>query len=127
VAETRSGGLFSSLRNLAGTVITIVQTRLEILSGELEEEKIRFLQLVVLVAAALVCTALGIVLLTFLIVILFWDTYRLLTLGLLTVFFLTAGGILAFIVRNKIRMAPKMFLASVLELTKDREHLTSHE
>jgi uncharacterized membrane protein YqjE len=81
----------------------------------------------VLGAISLFCVMLGVILLTFFIVLIFWDTYRLFALGSLTVFFLATGIILAVIVRNKIKLAPKLFAASMLELTKDRDHLTSHE
>lgn len=127
MSEARSSSLFGSLRNLATTVVAIAQTRLEILSTEIEEEKLRFLQLLMLGAISLFCFGMGVILLTFFIVFFFWETHPLLALGSFTAIFLIAGIIIALVVRNKMRVTPKIFSTSVTELLKDREHLTTDE
>jgi uncharacterized membrane protein YqjE len=128
MAETTSGGskgLLDSLSALAGTLVTIVHTRLELLSSDLEEERAHLLTLLVLALAALFFIGFGILLATLLLVVAFWDTHRLPLLGLLTGLFLTAGIAAWRIALHKVRAKPRMFAASMSELIKDRQQLAS--
>lgn len=94
MTEKTSGsraGLLHSLKNLATTLIAVVHTRLDLLSTELEEEREYFLAQLVLILMALFLLGVGVVLTTILLVTAFWDTHRLLVLGLFSGFFLGAG------------------------------------
>jgi uncharacterized membrane protein YqjE len=55
----RSEGLLDSLRNLAGTFLAIVQTRIEIFASEIDEERARLARIAVLAAVAALCIALA--------------------------------------------------------------------
>ena len=77
----RSEGLLDSLRNLARTFIAIVQTRIEIFASEIDEERTRLARIAVLAAVAALCIALSVILLVFFLVVLFWDTNRLVAIG----------------------------------------------
>ena len=77
MSERTSGGskgLLESLTILAGTLVAIAHTRLDLLSVDLEEERAHLLSLLVLTLAALFCLGIGVVLVTILIVVAFWDT-----------------------------------------------------
>ena len=128
MAEEISGGskgLLDSLGTFAATLAAIVQTRLELLSVDMEEDRAHYLSLLMLVLAALFCLGVGAVLATILIVVVFWDTQRILVLGLLAGLFLT-GGIAAWLfAMHKIKTRPRIFAASLLELFKDRQQLVS--
>ncbi|MDO8988907.1 MAG: phage holin family protein [Sideroxyarcus sp.] len=117
-------GLLESLKRLAGTSLAIVQTRLELLSNELEEERLRIRQLLFYGSVALFLFGMATLLLTVFIVVLFWDSYRLQVLGGLTVLFFFAG-LLAWnaLLRAK-RERPRLFSASLAELADDIERLT---
>jgi uncharacterized membrane protein YqjE len=67
----------------------------------------------------------GVLLLALLIVAAFWETHRLLALGSVAGFFLAAAAGLAGVARHKARTAPRLFEASLTELSRDRQHLTS--
>ncbi|MBZ0091475.1 MAG: phage holin family protein [Burkholderiales bacterium] len=121
--ENQGHGLMQSLGTLASTVLGIVQTRLEILVTEIEEERIRLEQLLLIGALALISLGLGVLLLTVFIVVAFWD-HRLLMLGILTVLFFSVGIVSALAFRNRSRQASPLFSASVAELAKDRELLS---
>lgn len=121
----KSEGLLQSLRNLAATATAMVRTRLELLGLELQEERVRLTRLALLGLMALFFAALGIVMLTFFIVVLFWDSHRLLTVGVLTLLYLGLGAGLALLARKEVQNRPKLFAASVAELAKDREQLLS--
>jgi uncharacterized membrane protein YqjE len=118
-----SPGVLDSLRNLAATAVGIAQTRIQLLANELEEQRIRALQLVVLGAMAMFFGAMAVLLLTTLLVVAFWEQHRLWTLGVLTVLY-AAGcfGVLAML-KSRAAHRPRMFSASLAELRRDEEAL----
>jgi uncharacterized membrane protein YqjE len=122
---SESRGLFDSLKGLAASLVGIVQTRLDLLSIELEENRERLLSLLVLMLVALFCLGVGVVLAAILIVVVFWDSNRLLVLGLLAGIFLAGGATAWGLVLYKIKTKPRLFAATLNELAKDRHHLVS--
>jgi len=123
----RSGGLLDSVKVLAGTLLAIGQTRLELLSNDLEEERAWLTSMLIWTLIALFCAALAVVLAALLIVVIFWDSYRLLALSLLIVFFVL-GAVFAWrTLCNMTRSKPRLFSASLGELSKDREQLATPE
>lgn len=118
-------GLLHSLKNLTVTLIAIIHTRLELLSTDLEEGRERFISLLAIAFVSLFSLCFGAVLLTILIVVVFWDTHRLLVLGSLTGLFLITGAILGLIVIGKLKSMPRMFEASLAELIKDHQEIDS--
>lgn len=123
--QSQRAGLFGSVKTLAATLVAIGHTRLELLSTEIEEERVRLSSLLFWTLAALFCAALGIVLLALLVVVVFWDTHRLLALGALALLFLLGAAVAGRIALVKARAKPRLFASSLAELSKDREQLTS--
>lgn len=123
-----SSGLLGSVKRLLSTLTSIVSTRLELLANELQEERLRLTQMLVMGLFALFCLGMGLLLLTVFVTVLFWDDHRLLVLGALcTLFFALGAGLLLWL-RSKARARPKLFSASLAELCADREALdASHE
>jgi uncharacterized membrane protein YqjE len=124
-SRTGMGGLFESLRTLAGSVVGIVHTRLELLSTDIAEERAHLTSLLVMGLVSLFFLGVGVVLLAILIVVAFWESHRLAALGGLTGLFLIAGAGLAWLAVHKARTRPRLFEASLAELSKDRQHLSS--
>ena len=118
-----SGGLFESLKTLTATLVAVGHTRLELLSTELEEERERLGAMLISTLVALFCFGLGAVLTALLLVVAFWETHRLLVVGLLAALFLAAGAAAWSFALNKARIKPRLFHASLSELAKDRERL----
>ncbi len=117
------GGLFASLKTLAATVLSIGHTRLELLSVELEEERLRLTSMLLWALFALFCAGLGIVLLAMLFVVALWDSNRLLALAIPALLFLLGATLSWRVVRAKAAAKPGLFSASLAELSKDREQL----
>ena len=117
------GGLLHSIRHLAGNLLGAAQTRLDILATELEEERVRLEQMLLIALAAAFCLAMGAVLCVALIVLYYWDTHRLAAVGILAVAFLSAGVALGLILRDKVKTRPKAFAVTRGELAKDRAML----
>ena len=121
---SQSTGLVVSLKRLAGTLLAIIQTRLELLSVELEEERLRVQQMLLYASVALLCFGLAIMLLTVFIVVLFWDSYRLQVVGGLSALFFVAGFVIWNALRRLAREKPKPFSGSLAELAADIDRLT---
>ena len=117
------GGLLQSIKHLAQTLLGAGQTRLEILATEIEEERVRLEQLLLVALAAAFCLVMGVVLAIALVVVYFWDTHRLLAVAMLAAAFLAAGVVLGLIARNKVKTRPKPFAITRGELAKDRAML----
>jgi uncharacterized membrane protein YqjE len=115
--------LLDSLKRLARTAVELLQRRLELLSRDVEDAKVRFLSILLLGAVALLCLALGLVTGTLWLVVAFWDTHRMLVLGSLTGAFL-GGGLLALAALGwRARRGPRLFDGTLAELEKDRDAL----
>jgi len=115
--------LLESLRNLAGSVVAMAQTRLELASVELAEERTRLIKVALLACFGLVFFGLALVTLTVLIAIVFWDTYRWQALGALVAIDILACAICLLAARRTLRTAPQLFEATLAEIDKDREVL----
>lgn len=116
--------LLSSIKGLASTGASIAQTRLELLSIDVQIARTKFISLLVMIVSALFFLFIGLVMLALLIVIYSWEADRMLALGLLTASFLSIGLIFAFLISQSLRNMPKLFEASIAELGKDREALS---
>jgi uncharacterized membrane protein YqjE len=122
-------GLLDSLKTLTATVMAIAYNRLHLLSADIEIARERIFSLFITVIVALFFLCFGVLLLSLFIVVIFWDTHRLLALGTVTGLFIGVGSILLIRAMSAIKKMPATFEASLAELAKDHEQLTapSHE
>ena len=112
-----------SLRRLADTLLAIFQTRLELLSNEIEEERLRVAQMLLYGGVALLFFGLAFIMLTVFFVVLFWDSNRLLVLGGFTALYFVAGLLVWNELRRMAREKSRLFSASLAELADDRDRL----
>lgn len=112
-----------SLKRMTGTLLLIFQTRLELLSNEVEEERLRVGQMLLYGSIALFFFGLSIVLITVFFVVLLWDNYRLLALASFTGLYFVAGLIVWNAIRRVTMEKSKLFSASLAELADDRDQL----
>ena len=118
-------GVIASLRRLTRNAVGIIQTRLELLANELEEERVRTLQIIVLGAIGLFCAAVGVLLVSAWVVVALWEQYRLATLAVLALVYFVAAGIALGMLRVKAGERPKIFSTSLAELKRDQDLLDS--
>ena len=121
----RSRGLLVSLRELARTVVAMIHTRTELFALELARERARLTRVLLFTIVALVFLALGVVTATIFVIVLLWDSQRLLVIGLLTLVYLGIGAALSLAARREITASASPFSASLGELKKDRDKLFS--
>jgi uncharacterized membrane protein YqjE len=118
-------GMFASITKLLATAIGIAQTRLELLTTELQEEVHRVAEIMVYAAVALLSAGVGLFLLALLVIFVFWDTHRIAaSIAVTSTFFVIAVGA-ALVLRAKVRAKPAMLDATIAELKKDRAQLMS--
>lgn len=119
-------GLFASVRDFVATALAIAQTRLELVTTEIEEELHRIAEILIWTFVVIFFAGLSVLMLAIVIVVAFWDDHRMLAAGLTTgVFFgITAIGLL--VVRSKARSRPKLLAATIEEFKHDRDALGGH-
>jgi uncharacterized membrane protein YqjE len=79
-AAPGSQGLFESLKTLSMGLIGILQTRIELLSADVAEEREQLTTYLMSMLAAMFCIGVGVVLLAIFFVVVFWETHRLMAL-----------------------------------------------
>lgn len=116
-------GLLKSLSALSATLVAMLYTRLDLLSVDFEEERVHLTIQLILVLTTLFFIGIGVVLLALLLVVVYWETHRVLVLSSLAGSFLFAGLVAARFALYKVRTKPKLFAASLSELHKDKQLL----
>ncbi len=106
-------------QSLVASFIAVLQTRIELLSTEIEEKWLRIFALVMIGLVALFCAGMAVILLVALIVAAFWDSYRLLAIGFLAGIFFIASLVLSRSLLRRYQAKPRLFSVSLDELRKD--------
>ncbi|PAU64055.1 hypothetical protein BZL41_10580 [Pseudomonas sp. PIC25] len=112
-----------SLKKLAGAFVGLLQSHLELLGIEFQEEKARTFQLFVFSGLSLIFGLMVMLGLSAAVIIAFWDSYRLTATLLLCAFY---GIALLFCISKAVHLARKgesPFQATVEELARNREQL----
>src|SRR4030042_4887866 len=110
---SRRGGLFDSVKVLAGSLLAIAHTRVERFSTEIEEQRAWLGSMLVWTLVAVFCTGVGVVLATLFVVFALWDTHRLLALGIPAILFLLGAALAWLVVIGKARAKPRLFAANL--------------
>jgi len=107
------------------TLLEILQTRVEIVATEFEEERVRLRELVVFGFLTLFFVSVGLTLLTLFVVMLYWDTHRLVVLGGIAMLYLGLGGLAGIVLSRRLKSRSRLFATTVSELVKDQDQLSS--
>ncbi|MBS1227142.1 MAG: hypothetical protein H6R17_419 [Proteobacteria bacterium] len=117
-----NSGLFAALKDIAATLLAGGKTRLELLGNEIEEEKLRAMQLILVAQGMVFCFGVGTLLAVALLTALFWDS-RLLVLAASAALFLVFGGVFYALFKRATHRPQHMFAASIAELQEDLHQL----
>ena len=120
-----SDGVLGSLRRLLDTGLSIGRNRLELLAVELQEEKLRLVQIFILVSAVVAFALMSLTMLSLTLVVLFWESSRLAVLGGLSLFYLLATGAAWRFLSRRLGRQSAPFSGSIAEMKKDKEWLDS--
>ncbi|HTN72157.1 MAG TPA: phage holin family protein [Methylomirabilota bacterium] len=116
---------FEALKAAFVALASAARTRLNLFVVELEEERERLKQTLLLGLLAVVGFNLGFILLNIFLVVLFLDKGWLVALGFLTLFYLASGGIAVLLLRKNFLARRGLFSATLAELEKDCDRLRS--
>lgn len=119
-ATLRPPSVLSSLRSLGDGLLASVQDRLELISIELQEEKLRLIQTFIWICAAVFSGLMAIVFASLTLVYLFWESARLAVLGGLTLFYASALVVVVVAFRRYLARQPRPFAATLEEINEDR-------
>lgn len=123
-----TGGLFGSLKRLLATLLGIVSSRVELLSNEWEEERLRFTQALLFALFALFCLCMGILFFSIFLVLYFWEDHPLIVVSLLSLSFFAFALIFFRLLLGKLNQKSGPFADTLSELKKDLSSLRgSHE
>jgi uncharacterized membrane protein YqjE len=116
-------GLLASLRGFATTAVGLVRTRLELFRVEAREEVGRIAGMLLWGIAAVLLGVVGLAFLAVLITVAFWESNRLLALGVFSAVFLAAAGMAINVTLRLARQGSQLFSASLAELRRDEAAL----
>ena len=123
-ADNRSPkGFFHPVRSLLAALSAGIHTRLELFVTELEEERERLKQTLILTLLLFLGFSLGTILLTIFAVAIFWEQGWVYAVGVLAVVYLGVGVAAGLMLRKKILLRPGLFPSTLNELAKDRDRL----
>jgi uncharacterized membrane protein YqjE len=117
-----SGSVWDSFHHKATSLLEMAQTRLELLSNEVEVARITITRQLILALALLFCVSMGLVLSTIGLVILFWEQ-RLLVAGIAAALAWGGAAYIYLRMRSTARHAAPLFNASMAELQEDLRQL----
>ncbi len=116
-----AGGFFSSIRRLLDSVLATLQNRFELFALEIQEEKYRLVELLILVGVALFLGAVGLALLIGVGIFLAPENWRLGIAAALGGLCLLGVVIIAFRLKKRLKEPP--FEDSIRQLRKDWQSL----
>lgn len=123
MADDAQPRLAGGLRGFLATGLAAVQTRLELFTVEVQEEERRLSALLFNLVLAALFIGFGLIALVLLITLAFWDTHRLLALGIGAAVLLGAGLFTATSAARLARQGSRLFASSLAELARDRDEL----
>lgn len=119
--------LRESLRRLADTALTLLQTRLELIQVELQQGSLAVFDALVMAVAALMLLLFGVGCALSLVWVLCPPAWQPWVLGAATLALLAAGALLLRRSRARLAGLGQVFGGSVSELAADREAVARHE
>lgn len=117
--------LLGSLAKVLANLVGIAQTRLEILSTELQHEVTQAAQMLLWAFVAVFAAGTGLFLGGLVLIFAFWESHRLLAAVLVMGFFFVLALVSVLMLRAKVKARGRLFEATIAEFAKDREHLGS--
>jgi len=114
----------ASAKRFARLLLAVLSNRAELLLVEVQEERHRLLEILLLMAVLVVVGTVALTVVTFTLVILLWEQ-RVWTLVILSLLYLGAGTAVFLQLRRRLRNW-EAFSATLDEFEKDREWLKDH-
>lgn len=114
-----------AVRDLAGTLIRMGGTRLRLAVVEIQEERSRVFSMVMTAFIALLLAAFGIGMLLMLVIVFFWDTYRVEAIAI-SAGVLLLGAIVLGLRARALARKPTLLRSTLQRLTEDTDAINAH-
>lgn len=121
-SKSNEEGLLGHLRKFALQLVSLLETRAELVAVEFHEEKIRLVKILIWSSFTLFLAAIGLVMLTMTILFSVWDNeeYRIIALSIFTLLYLS-GSVFGFIMMKKLLLEGELpFAETINQLKKDK-------
>lgn len=115
--------MLGSVRELARNLLSFAETRARLAATEFEEQVVRLTEILIWIVAAAFCLGVALVFAAILVVLLMWDSNRLLAAGLVAALFLGASAIATLVALARLRERPRFLAATLAELKQDGERI----
>lgn len=115
--------MFGSLRRLRDSFFALAQSRVELAALELQEEKLRLLDVLLRAAGFMALSILALLSATALLVVLFWEHHPVLIIALITAAYALGAVLLWLDLKKRLDSAPPPFADTLAEFKKDAETL----
>ena len=113
------GGLLSTLRCMLKTLRDVAENRVELFLVEWQEERLRMLDALWLLMLGTVCALMALLMATLIVVVIFWDTHRMLVLTLFLLAY-TGVAVTAFGLLYSRLKRGRAFAATLEQIKKDQ-------
>jgi uncharacterized membrane protein YqjE len=113
------GGLLATVTRMLKTLRDIVENRIELFLVEWQEERLRLFDALVLTLIFAICALMTLILITLTVIIVFWDTHRVLVLVLLILAYAGAAVAAFCALRSRLRRW-QAFSTTLEQIKKDR-------
>jgi len=113
------GGLWFTLTRMLKTLRDVANNRVELFLVEWQEERVRLLDALVLLLAGTVCALMALLMITLALLVIFWDTHRMLVLALIILAYTAAAATAFGTLRSRLRRW-RAFAATLEQIKKDQ-------
>lgn len=108
-----------SATRLAASLLAILQTRLELISVEAEEEALRYFSYLIFSLTAMFFLGIAVLLAVLLVIVLYWDNNRVGVIVTMMAFFGLMGILIGAGIRSGYRQKPRLLADTMAEISKD--------
>lgn len=119
----RDGGISGALSRLAGSLIALLRTRIELATVEFDEERERTKEMLLLAVCAALLGLFALLFASLFVIVYFWDSNRLVATGAVAVFYVVLAMAVYARMKQRVRNKPTPFAATLSELEQDAASL----
>ena len=117
------GGISGALSRLTASALALLRSRIELATLEFEEERERTKEMLLLAICAALLALFALLFASLLVILYFWDSYRLAAAGAVTVFYIVLAAAVFARLKQRAREKPSPFAATLSELEQDAASL----
>ena len=119
----RDVGISGALSRLAGSLIALLRTRIELATVEFDEERERTKEMLLLAVCAALLGLFALLFASLFVIVYFWDSNRLVATGAVAVFYVVLAMAVYARMKQRVRNKPTPFAATLSELEQDAASL----